>query len=152
MAVKPIPDGYHTATPYLVARDAEQLLKFLKQAFGAKEHDITRNDDGSIWHADVTVGDSHLMFSQASDRFPATSSAVYLYVPDTDATYRAALAAGGTSLMEPADQFYGDRNAGVKDGQGNMWWIGTHVEDVAPEEMQRRVKAAAAQRAQTTST
>ena len=147
MAVKPIPDGYHTVTPYLVARDAEQLLTFMKAAFGAKEVDITRHADGSIWHADVMIGDSHVMFSQASDRFPATSSAVYLYVPDTDATYRAALAAGATSTMEPADQFYGDRNAGVKDPQGNGWWIGTHVEDVTPEEMERRMKAAAAQRA-----
>jgi uncharacterized glyoxalase superfamily protein PhnB len=150
MAVKPIPDGYHTATPYLVARDAEQLLKFLKDAFGAKENDITRHKDGSIWHADVTVGDSHIMLSQASDRFPAMPCALYLYVADTDATYRAALAAGATSLMEPADQFYGDRNAGVKDAQGNTWWIGTHVEDVPPDEMERRVKAAAEQRAAAT--
>jgi uncharacterized glyoxalase superfamily protein PhnB len=147
MAVKPIPDGYHTATPYLVARDAEQLLTFLKDAFGAKEIDITRHQDGTIWHGDVTVGDSHIMLSQASERFPAMPCALYLYVPDTDATYRAALAAGATSTMEPADQFYGDRNAGVKDAQGNMWWIGTHVEDVPPDEMERRVKAAAAQRA-----
>ncbi|HEY6361872.1 MAG TPA: VOC family protein [Vicinamibacterales bacterium] len=152
MAVKPIPDGYHTVTPYLVAKDAEQLLKFLNDAFGAKEHDITRGEDGSIWHADMMVGDSHIMLSQANERFQPTSSAVYLYVPDTDATYRAALAAGGTSVMEPADQFYGDRNAGVKDAQGNFWWIGTHVEDVAPDEMQRRTKAAAAERARAATT
>ena len=150
MPVKPVPDGYHTVIPYIVASDAERLITFLKNAFGAKEHDITRGEDGSIWHADVTVGDSHIMLSQANERFQAMPAAIYLYVPDTDSTYRAALAAGAASTMEPADQFYGDRNAGVKDAEGNMWWIGTHVEDVGPEEMQRRVKAAAAQRAQAT--
>ena len=147
MAVKPVPEGYHTVIPYLVVPEADKMVTFLKAAFGAKEHDITRGDDGSIWHADVQIGDSHVMLSQANDRFPAMPAAIYLYVPDTDATYKAALAAGATSTMEPADQFYGDRNAGVRDAQGNMWWIGTHVEDVAPDEMARRVKKAAAERA-----
>ncbi len=149
MAVKPVPDGYSTVTPYLIASDAEKLLAFLKNAFGAKEHDLMRAPDGSIWHADVIVGNSHIMLSQATAHNPAMQAGNYLYVPDTDATYRAALAAGATSTMEPADQFYGDRSAGVKDVQGNIWWIGTHVEDVAPEEIQRRAKAYAAQRAAT---
>ena len=146
MAVKPVPEGYHTLTPYIVAKDAEKLLAFLTAAFGAREAHIMRGGDGSIMHADVLIGSSHLMFAQANDRYPAMSVSVYMYVPDTDATYRAALAAGATSTMEPADQFYGDRNAGVKDAQGNMWWIGTHVEDVAPDEIARRAKAAAEQR------
>jgi uncharacterized glyoxalase superfamily protein PhnB len=148
MAVKPVPDGYHTVTPYLVSTDAEKLLNFLKTAFGGTESHVMRGPDGAIWHADLIVGDSHLMLAQASPQHPALQAAVYLYVPDTDATYRAALAAGATSTMEPADQFYGDRNAGVKDALGNMWWIGTHVEDVAPEELERRAKEVAAQRAQ----
>ena len=143
MPVNPVPEGYHTVTPYLVSRDADGLLAFLKAAFDAREHDISRHDNGSIWHADIVIGDSHVMLSQATEQFPATTGAIYLYVPDADNTYRAALAAGATSLMEPADQFYGDRNAGVKDPFGNAWWIATHVEDVAPEEMERRVKAAA---------
>jgi PhnB protein len=148
MAVKPVPDGYHTVTPYLVSSDAEKLLAFVKAAFGAKEQHVMRAPDGTIWHGEVLIGDSHVMLAQASPQHPSMQAAIYLYVPDTDATYRAALAAGATSTMEPADQFYGDRNAGVKDTLGNMWWIGTHVEDVAPEELERRAKEVAAKRAQ----
>jgi PhnB protein len=150
MAVKPVPEGYHTVTPYLISQDADQLLAFVKKAFGAKENEVMRAPDGSIWHADLTVGTSHIMVSQASAQYPAMQAGIYLYVPDTDTTYRAALAAGATSTMEPADQFYGDRTAGVKDSQGNMWWIGTHVEDVSPEELARRSKAVAEQRAAAT--
>jgi PhnB protein len=150
MAVTPVPEGYHTVTPFMVSSDADKLLTFLKKAFGAREDEVMRAPDGSIWHADLTVGDSHIMMSQANAQHPAMQSAIYLYVPDTDATYRAALAAGATSTMEPADQFYGDRNAGVKDALGNMWWIGTHVEDVAPEELKRRAKEVAEKRAATT--
>ena len=147
MAVKPVPDGYSTVTPYMVSRNAEELLAFMKKAFAAREHELMRAPDGSIWHADLTIGNSHIMVSQANEQHPAMLAGMYLYVPDTDATYRAALAAGAQSTMEPADQFYGDRTAGVKDSHGNMWWIGTHVEDVAPEEMKRRAKAAAERRA-----
>ena len=138
MAVKPIPDGYQSVIPYVIADDAEALLKFLKAAFGAREKGIQREPGGRIFHGEVIVGDSVVMFSQSSDRHPAMQSTIYVYVPDTDATYRAAVAAGGTSIMEPATQFYGDRNAGVKDSNGNQWWIGTHVEDVPPEELERR--------------
>jgi uncharacterized glyoxalase superfamily protein PhnB len=145
--VRPVPEGYHTVTPYLIADEAESVLTFLKQAFGAKEHDVTRDQAGAIWHADLLIGDSHIMLSQASQQYPSQKASLYLYVPDTDATYRAALAAGATSRMEPADQFYGDRNAGVE-AFGLTCWIGTHVEDVAPDEMERRIKDAAAKRAQ----
>jgi PhnB protein len=146
MAVKPVPEGYHTVVPFLIVKEADQLLAFLKQAFAAKEDEVMRAPDGSIWHADVLIGDSHIMFSQASDQHPPMAAAIYLYLPDTDATYRAALAAGATSTMEPADQFYGDRTAGVKDPFGNIWWMGTHVEDVAPDELKRRAAEVAKQR------
>ncbi|MBI4887531.1 MAG: VOC family protein [Acidobacteria bacterium] len=138
MAVTPIPEGYHTVVPYIVADDAEGLLRFLKAGLGAAEHDVARYPDGRIWHADVIVGDSHIMLSQATDRHPGMPSTLYLYVPDADAAYRAALAAGATSVMEPATQFYGDRNAGVRDANGNFWDFGSHVEDVPPEERRRR--------------
>lgn len=138
--VKPIPDGYHTLTPYLTVRGAAQLIDFLKQAFDAKEHSRSARPDGTVMHADLQIGDSHLMVSEATEQWKAKETGLYLYVPDTDATYRRALEAGATSLMEPADQFYGDRNAGVQDAFGNSWWIATHVEDVAPEEMERREK------------
>ena len=147
MAVKPVPEGYHTVTPYIVSSDAEQLLTFLKKAFGASDQEVMRAPDGSIWHADIMVGDSHIMMSQSNAQHSAMPASIYLYVSDTDATYRAALAAGATSTMEPADMFYGDRNAGVKDAQGNIWWIGTHVEDVPPDELKRRAEKVAAQRA-----
>ena len=138
MAVKPIPEGYHTVVPYIVAADAEALLEFLKTGLKATEREVMRYPDGRIWHGDVVIGDSHVMLSQATEQHPAMPATLYLYVPDTDAAYRTALAAGATSAMEPATQFYGDRNAGVKDSNGNMWYFGTHVEDVSPEEMRRR--------------
>jgi uncharacterized glyoxalase superfamily protein PhnB len=147
MAVKPIPEGYHTVVPYLIVSDADRLLTFLKQAFAATEQDVSRDGSGAIMHADVLIGDSHVMLSQSNERFPAMAAAIYLYVPDTDAVFRAALAAGAESAMEPADQFYGDRNAGVKDAFGNMWWIGTHIEDVPPDEMKRRMEQALKERA-----
>jgi PhnB protein len=138
MAVRPIPEGYHTVVPYIVAADAERLLAFMTAGLGARQEHVMRYPDGRIWHGDVLVGDSHVMLSQATDRHPAMPCTLYLYVPDTDAAYRTALAAGATSVMEPATQFYGDRNAGVQDSQGNFWYFGTHVEDVSPEEMARR--------------
>jgi PhnB protein len=138
MAVKPIPEGYHTVVPYVVAADAEALLEFLKTGLKAREVEVMRYPDGRVWHGDVVIGDSHVMLSQATEQHPAMPATLYLYVPDTDAAYRGALAAGATSVMEPATQFYGDRNAGVKDSNGNMWYFGTHVEDVSPEEMRRR--------------
>jgi PhnB protein len=98
-------------------------------------------------HAELRIGDSVVMLADAAGDFKPLPCALYLYVPDADATYRRALEAGATSVMEPANQFYGDRNAGVKDPTGNQWWIGTHVEDVPPEEMARRRDAYAKQQA-----
>jgi PhnB protein len=153
MAVKPIPDGYHTVTPYLVASDAAALIDFVKRAFDAQVVVDMRHPDGTPMHAEVEIGDSRIMLGQANAQHKAMPCGIYLYVPDTDATYKKALAAGGASTMEPANQFYGDRNAGVRDQNGNMWWIGTHVEDVPPEELKRRSaeeirrREAAAQRA-----
>src|SRR5215211_5810261 len=119
MTVRPVPEGYHTVIPYLVSTDAALLIEFLTRAFGAKVHDVTKLADGTVMHGDVMIGDSHVMLSQGNDQFPPASACNYLYVADTDALYRRALDAGATSLMEPADQFYGDRNAGVKDPLGN---------------------------------
>lgn len=144
MAVKPIPDGYHSVTPYLTVHGADKLIEFLKQAFGAEERERFLRPDGAIMHAEVKVGDSILMLAEANEQWQPRPVMLYLYVPDTDATYRRAIEAGGSSLMEPANQFYGDRNAGVTDPSGNSWWIATHVEDVSQEEMERR----AAERAQ----
>jgi PhnB protein len=142
MAVKPIPDEYHTVTPYLVVRGVAKLLEFITRAFGATETHRMTGPDGTIGHATARIGDSMVMLGEARDEWKPTDAMLYLYVPDTDAAYQRALAADATSLMEPADQFYGDRNAGVKDPLGISWWIATHIEDVAPAEMQRRSAAA----------
>jgi uncharacterized glyoxalase superfamily protein PhnB len=138
MAVQPIPDGFHTVTPYLLVSDAARLIEFLKLAFGAEEVHRTARPDGGIMHAQVRVGDSAVMMGEVGGEWKPMPSMLYLYVADTDAAYKRALQAGATSMMEPADQFYGDRNAGVKDHCGNLWWIATHIEDVSPEELARR--------------
>jgi uncharacterized glyoxalase superfamily protein PhnB len=138
MAVKPIPEGFHSITPYLIVRGVPQLLDFLKKAFGAQEDHRTALPDGTIMHAQVRIGDSPVMMGEAHSGFQVMPCSLYLYVEDTDAVYRRALDAGGTSIMEPANQFYGDRNAGVRDPAGNSWWIATHLEDVAPEEIAKR--------------
>ncbi len=140
MAVKPIPDGYHTVTPYLVVQGAATLIEFLRQAFEATEICRTLHLEGSIMNAEVRIGDSVVMVSEARGEFKPMPSSIYLYVENTDATYKRALQAGGTSMMEPKDEFYGDRNAGVKDPTGNHWWIATHQENVSPEEMEKRMK------------
>ncbi len=142
MAVKPIPDGYHTVTPYLTVQGVPKLIDFLKQAFEAQELERMTQPDGTIGHAEVRIGDSVVMMGEARDEWKPMPSGIYLYVNDTDAVYKRALQAGATSIMEPADQFYGDRSAGVKDSSGNHWWIATHKEDVSPEELKKRAQAA----------
>ena len=147
MAAKPIPDGFHTVTPYLTVSDASALLDFITRAFNAKEQHVMRSPDGKAWHADLVIGDSHVMLGQAGDEWTPMPGQIYLYVPDCDATYKQALAAGATSVQEPKTQFYGDRHGCVKDVCGNLWWAATHVEDVSEEEMARRAKAARPDRA-----
>ena len=140
-AVKPIPDGYRTVTPYLIVRGVPRLLDFLQQAFGATELIRAPRPDGSIMHAEVAIGDSRVMMGEASVSAPPMPGSVHLYVVDTDALYHLALQAGATSLREPSDQFYGDRMAGVQDPVGNHWWIATRTENVSPAELARRAAA-----------
>ncbi|MBI4445417.1 MAG: VOC family protein [Acidobacteria bacterium] len=144
MPIKPIPDGYHSVTPYLIVPGVRGLLDFVVDVFDAVliEAPMTR-PDGSVMHAEVRIGDSILMMGEPSGDFAAMPASLYLYVGDADAVYRKALKAGGVSLMEPADQFYGDRSAGVKDPAGNCWWIATHREDLSPQEIASRAKALA---------
>ncbi len=146
MPVKPIPESYHTVTPYLIVPRAARLIEFLKSAFDATEGHRSSRPDGAIMHAEVKIGDSVIMMGEPMGEFQPMPSMLYVYVADTDAAYKRALAAGATTMMEPADQFYGDRNAGVKDMCGNLWWIATHIEDVPPEEMEKRAQAAMEQR------
>jgi PhnB protein len=141
MPVNYIPEGCQSVIPYFVVDDAAGLIRFLEATFGAVERERHPTPEGRIMHAEVKVGDCYIMMGDANEKFSAMPMNTYVYVEDVDATYRKGLEAGATSTMEPADQFYGDRSAGVKDRWGNTWWIGTHVEDVSPDEIQRRMEA-----------
>ena len=145
MAVQPIPDGYHTVTPYLTVPGADRLMTFLKGAFGAEEVFSMQRPDGALGHAEIRIGNSIVMLSEPTAECTPMPATLYLYVSDVDATYRRALEAGGTSVIEPADQFWGDRTGAVKDASGNCWWIATHVEDVSPGELERRAAECFAQ-------
>jgi PhnB protein len=137
--VKPIPDGFHTVTPYLIVDGAKKVIDFMQHALGAKhDHEPTLRPDGTIMHATLKIGDSMVMVSDASEHAKAMPVMLYLYVPNVDAAYQLAIKAGATSIMEPADQFYGDRSGGVRDAAGNSWFFGTHIEDVAPAELKKR--------------
>jgi len=144
MAVKPIPEGYHTVTPYLTVADAEAQIDFLKRAFGGEETFRHTDDKERVSHAEVRIGTSMVMIGQAREQWTPRPAQFYLYVEDVDAVYKRAVAAGGKSMQQPADQAYGDRTGGVEDSQGNYWWVGTHIEDVSPEEIQRRYQKQAA--------
>lgn len=141
MAVKGIPEGYHTITPYFSVRGASELIEFLKQAFDAEEFERHATPDGTILNSQVKVGDSIVLIAEApkdmGDRklMPAM---LYMYVNDVDAVYKKAVQAGGKSIMEPVDQFYGDRSGAVEDMAGNQWWIATHKEEMSSEELIRR--------------
>jgi PhnB protein len=152
MAAKPIPEGYHTVSTYLAVEDAARAIEYYTNAFGAKEHVRMDAPGGKIGHAELVIGDSRVMlsdpFPQASTRPPkelgGTSASVFMYVEDVDAVVKQAVDAGATVTMEVADQFWGDRFGTITDPFGHVWSIATHVEDVPPEEMAERAKAAMA--------
>lgn len=151
-AAKPIPEGYHSLQPYLHVRGAAQAIDFYKQAFNAVEIMRFPQPDGRIGHAELRMGDSVMMLADevpergihSPAHFGGSAVSLVMYVEDCDAVYRQALAAGAKSLREPADQFYGDRGAGVEDPFGFQWWISTHIQDMSLEAMQ---KASAEQKA-----
>jgi len=127
---KIVPQGLFSVNPYLHPRRAEPLISFLKRAFEAEEVAKYASPDGVVHHAVIRVGDSVLEMGEAHGKYEPMEAMFYLYVPNMEAVYRQALAAGATSFQEPTDQPYGDRNAGVKDAFGNKWYIATHVKDV----------------------
>ena len=149
---KPVPEGYHTVSPYLAVQDAARAIDYYVKAFGAKEVVRMNAPDGRIGHAELQIGDSHVMladpFPQSSTRPPkelgGTSVSLFLYVEDVDATVKQAVDAGGTLTMEVADQFWGDRFGSFTDPFGHSWSVATHVEDVPPEEIAERAKTAMA--------
>ena len=141
MIVNPIPSGYHSLTPYLAVRGAATLIDFLKQAFEAKEIHRLAMPDGTIMNAEIKIGDSMVMIGEVPPGQIPFLCQIYHYVADIDAVYKTALKAGATSIREPSDQFYGERNAAVKDPVGNSWWIATRKENLSPEEMAIRFEA-----------
>jgi PhnB protein len=143
MAVKPIPEGYRTYTPYYVVEGAAQFIDFLKKAFGAEEKFRMPGPPGKLGHAEVRIGDSMVMLADANPpEHGAQKMSGVLYVNDVDAVFRTAVAAGAKSVRQPENMFYGDRIGAVLDNWGNYWSIAMHVEDVSPDEMKRRAAAA----------
>jgi len=136
--VKAIPQGYQAVIPYLVVNHAEQVIDFIKQTFQAQELMRMTRPDGSVGHTELRIRDSVIMLGGAGAEWKAMPSMLYLYLENVDEVYQRALAAGGVSLKEPSDQFYGDRTAAVTDMSGNQWWMATHTEEVSPEEIERR--------------
>jgi PhnB protein len=147
---KSIPEGYHTATPYLIIKDAAKAIEFYRKAFGATELMRMAQPDGRIGHAEIKIGDSPIMLA---DEFPemgfrspqslgGSPVSLYLYVDDVDALAKQAEAAGAKVVRPVKDQFYGDRSGSFEDPFGHQWHLATHVEDVAPEEIHKRAAAA----------
>jgi len=151
MPVKPIPDGYHTVTPYLIIAGAAKAIEFYKKAFGATELLRLEGPGGSIGHAEIKIGDSIIMLAdehpQMGYRGPpalgGTPVSIMLYVPNVDAQFAQAIAAGGKVTRPVVDQFYGDRSGTLTDPFGHVWTIGTHTEDVPADEIARRLQAMA---------
>lgn len=135
-----VPKGYHSVTPYLVVAGADKLIEFMQKAFGATINFRLDGPDGKVGHTEMQIGDSRIMLGEAQKEWKPMPSGIYLYVEDSDAVYKKALEAGAESVMEVADQFYGDRHGGVRDPSGNLWWISTRVEDVPDDEMKRRAE------------
>lgn len=143
-AVTPIPEGYHSLTPTLVFKDAKKAIEFYKKAFGANQSELIEND-GKIIHAEMKIGDSHLMMS---DEFPEGDClapkeglaymSLYLYVNDVDAAYKQAVESGAKSKMEPLNMFWGDRYASVQDPFGYVWQLATRKENLTSEEVKKR--------------
>ena len=152
MAVKPIPEGYHSVTPYLIIEGAGEAIEFYKKAFGAKELFRFPTPDGKVGHAEMKIGDSPIMLA---DAYPAmgynspkslggSPVSLMVYVEDVDTVFNQAVAAGATLKEAVTDKFYGDRSGSLIDPFGHVWHVATHKEDVSMEEMEERAKAASA--------
>ena len=153
MSVTPIPDGYHTLTPFLTVRDAARAIEFYKQAFGAKERGVMKGPDGKIMHAELMIGDSIIMLSDEFPEFGALSPlstggagmGLHIYIDGVDAAFDRAVKAGAEVEMPVMDQFWGDRYGKLKDPFGHKWSIATHTADLSAEEMKQGMEEAMAQ-------
>ena len=149
MAVKPIPDGYHTATPYLIIKNAAAALDFYRRAFGAVESMRLVAPTGEVGHAEIRIGNSVIMLADEMPNMGFRSPAalggspvsILLYVENVDERFKQAVDAGAKVVRPVQDQFYGDRSATLEDPFGHIWTVATHIEDVSPEEINRRAEA-----------
>jgi PhnB protein len=153
--VRPIPEGYHTITPQLTCRDAARAIEFYKEVFGAKEIHRMAGPGGKVMHAELQIGDSRIMLadeypgmSAAPDPSRVQSSSLFIYTENVDSVFNHAVKSGAKGDMPPADMFWGDRFGRLTDPFGHLWGIATHIEDVVPQEMEKRMKAAMAQMSQ----
>jgi len=140
MSTNPIPEGYATVTPYLVVADALAAFTFLVRAFDAREIRRSPLPDGTVFNIEARIGNSMVMVVQGRPDHDIRPMSFYLYVPAVDAVYEKALQAGAISVLEPADQFYGDRCAGVQDPAGNTWWIASRLENLTSAEIGQRIR------------
>jgi PhnB protein len=150
MATKAIPDGYHSATPYLMVKGAANAIDYYKRAFGATELFRMADDKGTVGHAEIKIGDSVIMLADETpgavchtpSSLGGSSVGMMIYVNDVDTVFKRAVEAGGKSLRPLTNQFYGDRSGTLEDPYGHVWTVATHVEDVPPEELKRRAEQA----------
>ena len=140
MSTKPIPEGFHAITPYLFAQGAARLIDFISAAFEGELISQQKRPNGAIMHATIRIGDSMLMLADPTREFGAMPTSIYLYVADCDAVYHSALNSGAVSVFPMMTLPSGERYGGVKDPCGNIWWVATRVEDVPPDEQERRWK------------
>ena len=133
------PEGYSSVCPYLMVESVEKQLDFLKVVFNAEISEQLKLSDGSIQHGEISLGDTVIMMGKARPEWPASYGANYVFVDNVDEVYKRALLHGASSLMAPADRYYGYREGGIKDPQGNTWWIAQVIEKLSEEEMQRRL-------------
>ena len=140
MPTKPIPEGFHTITPYLFAQGAASLIEFVSAAFEGELISHEKRPDGAVMHASMRIGDSTLMLADPPPEFGSMPSSIYLYVTDCDTVYQRALSSGGVSVFPMMTLPSGQRYGAVKDPCGNIWWVATQVEDVPPHEQERRWK------------
>lgn len=131
--VAPIPEGYHTVTPYLLVSDADALLAFIEKAFGGETRSRHTDDRGRVMHAEARIGDSILMLGESNEEWAPTRAMLHVYVEDVDRVFRRAVEAGATAIREPEDMPYGDRSGGLDDPWGTRWWLATRVAEVSGE-------------------
>lgn len=155
MSVKPVPDGYHTLTPFLTIRDASRAIEFYKQAFGAKERGVAKDPSGRVMHAELMIGDSIIMLGDEFPEFGVLSPqsiggsgmGLHIYIDNVDSAFDRAVKAGAEVEMPVADQFWGDRYGKLKDPFGHKWSIGTHIKDLSMDEMKEAMDDACAKMA-----